>query len=261
MTTWKTLKVSVGDHIAKVVMNRPETRNAMSQEMAEELALCLQELAALPGLRVLILTGEGSAFGSGADLKESAPMTAAQRGYHRVRVLRCVDLLENFQTPVLAMVNGPAMAGGFELALACDIRVAAENAFFALTEVKNVGSFPGGGGPLRLPRLVGKGKAKYIVFTGRRFSAREAQELGFVEVVVPKDRLEKETYAIADEIAANSPLGIRAVKQVLNQSTEVHIQAATLFSQALRNPLDATQDYREGLNAWLEKRVPHFTGE
>lgn len=258
---WETIKVEVNKHVARIVMNRPEILNAMGQQMASEISACLRELAPNEDLRVLVLTGAGRGFCTGADLRERDKMTPKQTGHHRATVLQCVDLLENFPVPVIARVNGPAVAGGFETALACDIRVAAESSFFALTETLHVGSFPGGGGPVRLPRLAGKGIAKLVVFTGRRFSAIEAQKLGFVEVVVPDDRLDAEVDLMIKQIVGNSPLGVRAAKIVINEGAEMHVKAATILSQAFRNPLDYSKDYREGLTAWIQKREAHFTGE
>jgi enoyl-CoA hydratase len=259
--TWNTLKVSTEKNAATIVMDRQGTRNALSQEMVNELNACLAELELQKNLRVLVLTGAGKGFCSGADLNERFEMTPQLTTRHRETVLECVQRLENFPVPVIAKINGAAIAGGFEVALACDIRIAAESAIFALTEVMNVGSFPGGGGPVRLPRLVGKGNAKLICFTGRRFTANEGLRMGFVQVVCADDQLDQEAASIVQQIAGNSPLGIRAMKKVLNEGAEMHVSAAIVLSQALRNPLDHTKDYREGLTAWLEKRRPEFIGE
>lgn len=262
MGNWNTLKLNHDDrHVCTLVLNRPQRRNALSQEMVEELHACLLELRERKDLRVLVLTGEGSAFCSGADLKERAILDAEQTRHHRDSALRCIGLIDAFPAPIVAMINGPAIAGGMEIALACDIRVASEDASFALTEVVNAGSFPGAGGPVRLPKLIGRGRASYIVFTGRRFSASEAFELGFIEVVVPRDRLGEETYGLARQIAGNSPLGVRAAKQLIRQSNDLDVHSATDLSRALRDPLDKTRDYREGVTAWLERRKPDFTAE
>ncbi len=258
----ETLKLKHDDrHVSTLTLNRPERRNALSQELVNELHACLLELREHKDLRVLVLTGEGSAFCAGADLKERSILAAEQTRHHRDSALRCIELIDAFPAPVIAMINGPAVAGGMELALACDIRVACEDASFALTEVVNAGSGPGAGGPVRLPKLVGRGRASYIVFTGRRFSAREAFELGFIEVVVPRHRLHEETYGLARQIAGNSPLGVRAAKQLIRQSNDLDVHSATDLSRALRDPLDKTRDYREGVTAWLERRKPDFTAE
>lgn len=262
MKTWNTLRVIQDDrHVSTLVLNRPERRNALNQETVEEVHACLLEMRGQKDLRVLVLTGEGSAFCAGADLKERSTLSTEQTRHHRDSALRFLELIDTFPVPVIAMVNGPAFAGGMEVALACDIRVVSEDASFALTEVVNAGSFPGAGGPVRLPKLIGRGRASLIVFTGRRFSAREAYEMGMVEALVPHDRLREATYALAREIAGNSPLGVRAAKQLIRQSNDLDVHSATDLSRALRDPLDRTRDYREGVTAWMERRKPNFTAE
>lgn len=261
MQSWKYLKLEeTGEHITTLTFNRPERRNALSFDMALEVEACLRELHGRAALRALILTGAGTAFGSGADLKERAGFEPERTRQHRETALRIVELLETLPAPVIAMVNGPAFAGSFEIALGCDIRVASELASFSLTEVRNAGSFPGAGGTVRLPKLVGRGRTNLVVLTGRRFSAGEAFALGFVEMVVPHDRLADETMAIAREIASGSPLGVRAAKKLIRQSAETDLSTATTLSRALRDPLDSTRDSAEGYAAWVEKRPPRFTG-
>ena len=262
MNTWKYLKLEeTGDHIFTLTFNRPERRNALSFDMALEVEACLRELHGAADMRVLVLTGEGTAFGSGADLKERAEFEPERTRQHRETALRIVDLLETLPAPVIAMVNGPAFAGSFEIALGCDIRIASALATFALTEVRNAGAFPGAGGVVRLPKLVGRGRTGLIVLTGRRFSAEEAFALGFVDLVVPHDRLAEEAMAMAREIASASPLGVRAVKRLIRQSVDMDLSSATALSRALRDPLDDTRDSREGYRAWVEKRPPRFTGQ
>lgn len=157
---WKTLELSQpAAHIVTVAMNRPWVRNAVSLEMARELEACLAELGERDDIRVLILTGVGSAFGAGADIKERAQLTPVVVQQQRHTGLRIVRLLETLPMPVIAMVNGPAFAGALELALACDIRVASDRAVFALTGLRNAGSFPGAGGPVRLAKMLGRGRA------------------------------------------------------------------------------------------------------
>ena len=261
MQTWKYLKLEQsGAHVLTLSFNRPERRNALSVEMAHEVESCLAELHERTDIRVLILTGEGSAFGAGADLKERAGFDPNSIRLHRETALRIVELLETFPAPVIAMINGPAFAGSFEIALGCDIRIASELASFSLTEVRNAGSFPGAGGTVRLPKLIGRGRANLVVLTGRRFSAQQAFELGFIEMVVPHDELAAETLAIAGEIAAGSPLGVRAAKRLIRQSADIDVTSATTLSRALRDPLDGTHDSAEGYAAWVEKRPPKFTG-
>jgi enoyl-CoA hydratase/carnithine racemase len=259
--SWETVKLDVKEQVATVLMNRPQTRNAMTAQMLDELMTCLKQLAEREDVRILVLSGEGLGFSSGSDLRAREQMTPQETARYRARIIECYDLVENFPVPVIAKVNGAAVAGGFEIALACDIRVAAERAFFAQPEGIHTGSFAGGAGPLRLQRLIGKGRAKLVVFTGRRFSAREAFELGFVEVVCADDKLDEETDALVKQILKSSPVGLRAVKQLINEGAEMHIRAATALSTALRNPLDYSADYSEGIAAWREKRPARFGSE
>ncbi|MEO8305579.1 MAG: enoyl-CoA hydratase/isomerase family protein [Betaproteobacteria bacterium] len=261
MTTWNTLRVENPEpYIVSIVLNRPETRNAISLELARELDACFASLKGDPKVRVLLFTGEGTAFGSGADLKERGRLTPDQTRGHRESVLRVIETMETFPIPIVAMINGPAIAGGFELALGCDIRVASDKATFALSEVRNVGSFPGAGGPIRLAKLVGRGRANLVVLTARKFSAQEAFDLGLIEMVVPHAELREATLGVAREIAGNSPTGVAAAKKLIRQSNDLDVYAATELSRALRDPLDKSADYAEGLHAWLEKRTPAFTG-
>ncbi len=262
MRAWNTLKVTqTAPFTVTVTMNRPERRNAISMELAQELEACFAELRSVPGTRVAILTGEGTAFGSGADLKERAGFNPESTRLQRETVLRIVEAIETFPAPVIAMVNGPAIAGGFELALGCDIRIVSDRATFGLSEVRNVGAFPGAGGPVRLAKLVGRGRANYVVLTAKTFTAEEGFTLGFVEIVVPHDQLLEQTHALARQIAGNSPAGVSAAKRLIRQSNDLDVYAATELSRALRDPLDKTADYAEGLKAWLEKRTPEFTGQ
>ena len=235
---WTTIKVTeVDPHISVLTMNRPEQRNAISAQMADELEACLISLKERRDLRVLILTGEGKAFGAGADLKERATLPPKQTQKARDAGLRFIELIEALPAPVIAMINGPVIAGSFEIALACDIRVASDQAVFSMPEVNKVAAFPGAGGPVRLPKLVGRGRANLVVLTGRKFSAAEAFALGFVEVVVPHARLLDETLALAREIAANSPEGVNAAKQLILKSCDLDLQSAMELSQALRDPM------------------------
>ena len=256
---WNTLKLSrPAEHVVMLAMNRPDRRNAVSLEMALELQACLTELSDRTDIRVLVLTGEGSAFGAGADLKERIHLTPETVQQQRHAALRSIELLESFRAPVIAMINGPAFAGSLELALACDIRVASERAVLALTELRNTGSFPGAGGPVRLAKMVGRGRASYIVLSARQFSAQEAFQLGFVELVVPHAELPERTLALAREIAGNSPVGGAAAKQRIRQSVDLDTGAAMALSQRMRDPQDGTADYTEGVTAWLAGRSPEF---
>lgn len=237
---WTTIRLTeIDPHISILALNRPEQRNAINAQMTEELEACLLSLKERQDLRVLIVTGEGTAFGAGADLKERATLTTAQTQKTRETFLRCLEHIEALRVPVIAMINGPAFGGAFEFALACDIRIASDQAIFSFPEVSIVNAFPGAGGPVRLSRLVGRGRASLVVLTGRKFSAEEAFTLGFVEVVVPHVRLMDDTRALARQIAANNPEGVSAAKQLIIKSGDLDLHSAMELSRILRDPMDS----------------------
>jgi enoyl-CoA hydratase/carnithine racemase len=186
-------------------------------------------------------------------------MSLDERWSHALRLGRCFDEIETFPAPVIAAINGFALGGGMELAVACDIRIASERAEVGLMEVR-LGVFPGAGGPARLTRLVGKGIAKLVLFTGRRFPAPAAADLGLVDLVVPHERLMTDARALADEIAANGPLAVRALKRLVNAAYEADLASSLELARALRQPLDHTEDMLEGVRAFAEKRPPRYRG-
>lgn len=262
MTSWHTLELSQNDpRIVTLTFNRPAQRNAINRQLADELVACLGELRQRKNLRVLVLTGAGSAFCAGGDLKERLEAGPDHARLQRESALRAIELLEALPCAVLAMINGPAVAGGLELALGCDIRIASNEASFALPEVRAAGGFPGAGGPIRLARMIGRGRTSLMVFTGRQFSAQDALALGLVERVVPLSQLHDETYALAREIAANSPCAVRAAKQLIARADDMDMVSATALSSALRDPMDLADDFKEAMQAWREKRSPTYRGD
>jgi methylglutaconyl-CoA hydratase len=247
--------------IATLTLNRPAALNALSRALAADLAAALHALADDATLRVIVVRGAGErAFCTGADLKERATLSPDEKGQHTALIGAAADALAAMPVPTIAAIRGYALAGGLELALACDIRLAATDAVFGLTEVM-IGIFPGAGGPVRLPRVVGPGKARELIFSGRRIDATEALACGLVERVVAPDELEQTAAALAGQIAAAAPLAVRAVKRVLDGATDLPIAEALRYAETLRRPLDATRDYTEGLAAFAERRKPRFTGE
>lgn len=247
--------------LATITLNRPGALNALSRDLGARLIAALTDLRARADLRVVVLRGAGArAFCTGADLKERAGLTPTERGEHTATIAAAADLLAGLPVPTIAAIRGYALAGGLELALACDIRLAAADAVFGLTEVQ-IGIFPGAGGPARLPRVVGPGKARELIFSGRRIDAAEALGCGLVERVVPAGEFDETVAALAGQIRDAAPLAVRAAKRVLDQSLEVPLPAALAYAEALRRPLDATRDYAEGLAAFAARRKPHFTGE
>lgn len=255
------LLVTVDEGIATLTLNRPHALNALSRALARALLAATRELATRRDVRVAIVRGAGErAFCTGADLKERKTLSPDEKGAHTAEILAASDQLAALPIPVIAAIHGFALAGGLELALACDIRIAADSAVMGLTEVA-IGIFPGAGGPVRLPRLVGPGKAKELIFSGRHVRADEALRCGLVEQVVPAAELEAAVQALAGSIRDAAPLAVRAVKQVLALAPDLPLTAAFAYSEALRRPLDATADYVEGLNAFAERRKPRFRGE
>ncbi|HEY7036769.1 MAG TPA: enoyl-CoA hydratase-related protein [Thermomicrobiales bacterium] len=246
--------------IAILTLNRPASRNALSRQLAADLLAALTDLAREEHLRALILTGAGDrAFCAGADLVERRTMTPAELTAHTASINAVCDALADFPAPTIAAVRGFALAGGAELAVACDLRVAAEDAVFGYPEVK-IGVFPGAGGVVRLPQLVGAGAARDLLYTGRNVYGDEALRIGLVDRLVPSDRFLRTARDLAEEIAANAPLAVRAVKRALVESIGLAGPDARRAVARHRRPLDATADYAEGLAAFSERRRPEFEG-
>ena len=252
--------LGVEGHIATLTLNRPEAMNAMGHDLARDLEAALDRLEAAHDVRAVVATGAGDrAFSVGGDIKERGAMSLDERWEHALRLGRCFDRIETLPVPVIAAINGFCFGGGMEMAVACDLRIASERAEVGFLEVK-LGVFPGAGGPARLTRLVGKGRAKLVLYTGRRFPAAEGLAMGLVERVVPQDRLMEEARALAAEIAANGPLAVRALKRLVDTCYEADLAASQELARALRRPLDHTADMLEGVRAFEEKRPPRFQG-
>jgi enoyl-CoA hydratase/carnithine racemase len=254
------LTVDGESHIATLTLNRPDALNAISRELAAELLATCKALAGRDDVRAVIVTGAGErAFCAGADLKERRMLTAGERAAHTAAIEAAAEALAALPMPTIAAVRGFALAGGAELAIACDLRVAAGDATFGFPEVK-IGIFPGAGGTLRLPRIVGAGAARDLLFTGRQVTAEEAFRLGLIDRLVPAESVLEDAAALAASIAANAPLAVRAVKRAVEESLGTPLDEARRAVNALRAALDATADYEEGLAAFAERRPPRFIG-
>jgi len=238
-------------------LNRPEKLNSLSSEMFEALNAHLAELESDEELRVLIITGQGEqAFCAGTDiveLKESNAAGVSERGQ------RLCNRIEHFPLPVIAAINGIAAGGGLELALACHLRIASTQAGFSLPETK-LGLIPGYGGTQRLTRELGVGPAVEMMLTGKSLTSEEALELGLVNRVVPPSQLLSETVSLADEISKLSPLSIRACLKAVTQGLGLPLERGLELETELFASLFETEDAREGLSAFLEKRSPVFKG-
>jgi enoyl-CoA hydratase/carnithine racemase len=254
------LDVDGESRIATVTLNRPEALNAISRQLAAELLATCNALADRDDVWVVIVTGAGDrAFCAGADLKERRMLAPAERTEHTAAIEAAAEALAALPMPTIAAVRGFALAGGAELAIACDLRVSVVDATFGFPEVQ-IGIFPGAGGALRLPRIMGGGAARDLLFTGRRVTAEEAFRLGLVDRLAPADSVLEIATEIAASIAANAPLAVRAVKRALQQSYGTPFDDARRAVNALRAALDDTDDYEEGLAAFAERRSPRFTG-
>lgn len=254
------LSERVAPGIVLLTLNRPAQRNALSMALVERLLDHLSALSEDHELRALVLTGAGDrAFCAGADLHERKNLDARQRWAHTDAINNLADAIALFPAPVIAATRGYALAGGLELALACDLRVAASDAVFGLPEVK-IGIFPGAGGLVRLPRLIGPGNARELIYTGRHVPASEAFEFGLVDHLAAPQEVVPTALRLAEEIAANAPLAIRAAKRALWESEGLPERAAHRIVQEHRRTLDDTRDYAEGLAAFAERRTPRFTG-
>ena len=256
----KFVQVTIEDHVATVLLDRPEALNAISGEFADELAGALLRAAADPAAWVVILAAGGDkAFCVGADLKERNQLD--DRGWMRNRLLMraMFDTLRSLPQPTIASVFGYALGGGFELALNCDLIVAAEDAVFGLPEV-TVGIVPGGGGTQLLPRKVGAARAKQLVFTGRRISGVEAFEMGLVARVVEGKALENATSELAREICRSSPVAVREAKWAIDRGSGVSFDDAIELEDLAWRRAVASEDRREGIAAFNEKREPQWKG-
>jgi enoyl-CoA hydratase/carnithine racemase len=247
-------------HVGVVTLARPEALNAISGQMADQLAGALIQAAADPEVWVVVLAAAGDgAFCVGADLKERNRLDDAGWLRNRVFMRSMFDTLRSMPQPTIASVFGFALGGGFELALACDLIVASEDAVFGLPEV-TVGIIPGGGGTQLLARKVGQARAKDLIFTSRRITAREAAEIGVVSKVVARDHLAAAAMELAATICRASPVAVREAKRAVDRGGELPIEhGIEIEDQAWRRAV-ASEDRREGIAAFNEKRVPEWKG-
>jgi len=258
---FEAIRYELIDTIATITLNRPTVHNAMNEKMREELTACFVELAQSAEARVIVVTGAGErAFSAGADIREFVTPQVPVK-YRDAR--RRVDFraaMDRCGQPIIAAINGFALGGGLELALACDIRIAGEDSLLGLTEV-NLAIIPGGGGTQRLPRLVGRGKALEMILTGARIDAREALRIGLVERVVPTAEVPAAAQALAKMLAERAPVAMRYAKEAVVKGLGMSLEDGLRLENDLATLLRTTEDRIEGAKAFLEKRKPRFTGQ
>ena len=257
---FKTIWFEKKDSLAWITLNRPEVRNAQNDTVRAEITQALEDCRDDDNVRIIIITGAGDkAFSAGADISEF-PKRAPADILKGKGVKRMTDLLREIPKPAIAMVNGLALGGGCELAMACDIIIASENAQFGQPEI-NVGVIPGAGGTQVLPRLVGEKKAKEMVFTGAFISAQEALSWGLINKVVPADKLKDAVLEMSKAMMRHSPIILKLCKLAINKSLDVPLTVGMDYERDLFAMCFGTEDQKEASKAFLEKRKPVYKGK
>jgi len=255
--TYNTLLFEKQDGVCLITLNRPERLNAMTYELAVEFEHALNAIEEDDQVRAVVLTGAGRAFCAGADIKSIVDPTEKllpiQRPYH------FFNKLHDLEKPTLAAIRGACIGGGLELALCCDLRIASETATFGLGEVR-LGYMPAAGGTVRLPRLIGSGRAKEVLYFGNRFDAQEAGRIGLINKVVADEDLIAEAMRWSSELARQAPLALKMIKSCVNQSGELGLTGALAYETRCAEFLLETEDKNEGMLAFVEKRKPEFKG-
>ena len=258
--TYTAIRYEVDAGIATITLNRPDVHNAMNDAMRRELTACFTALATDDGVRVVVVMGEGDrAFSAGADIREFLDVPTITEFRESRRRVDFRQAMDRCPQPIIAAIRGYAFGGGLELALACDIRIAADDAQLGLTEV-NLAIIPGGGGTQRLPRLVGRGKALEMILTGARLKADEALAIGLVERVVPAESAKKAGLDLARIIAEKAPVAVRYAKEAVVKGLELPLADGLRLEGDLSALLRTTEDRLEGARAFVEKRKPRWSG-
>lgn len=253
--------VEFQDKTAILTINRPDRLNALNRIVMGEIERAMFDVEREDKIRAVIVTGSGEkAFVAGADIKEMDGLSPTQARTHAAYGQRVVSLFERCRAPVIAAINGFALGGGLELALACDIRLAADNAELGLPEV-GLGLIPGFGGTQRLARLIGKGRALEMMVTARRVKAEEALSIGLVNQVVPRGELMAKAHELATKISSNAPIAVQMAKQSMHDGLDTDLKRGLDIEASLFGLIFSTKDYQEGVKAFIEKRKPTFSGE
>ena len=244
---------------AIVQLNRPEVLNAINEQVLQELEVVVDDVASDNSVKVLVVKGNEIAFAAGADIKNFVTYSPRDAHQYIYRVQVTMNKLLALGKPTIASIAGYALGGGCEMALACDLRIAAHSAHFGLPEI-NLGIVPGGGGTQRLTRLIGEGKAKELIFLGEVFDAQTAYELGLVNFLVPLSDLEEETRKLAKKLCKKPPVAVRTAKELIHLSYDVDIYTGLMMEKEKFAYLFSTDDQKEGMSAFLEGRKASFNG-
>lgn len=257
--SYETILVEIEEGIALLTLNRPAVLNALNDQVFRELAEAAAAFAADPAVRVVIITGGEKVFAAGADIGQMASASAVDVATGDKPSHKAFQLIESMPKPVIAAIAGYALGGGCELSLTADIRIAADNAQLGLPEIK-LGILPGGGGTQRLPRLIGAGKAKELIFSGDFISAQEALNIGLVNKVVASAELMTEARKMAKKFASRGAVALRLAKASVNEGLRMDLEAGLEYEHKCFSLLFATEDQKEGMKAFLEKRPANFKG-
>lgn len=253
----QTINYKTEKNVVKINIARPKAMNALNSQVFNDLETLLCDLKTNSNLRAVIITGEGKAFVAGADISEMVNMNKEQAKQFSIFGQKVFDSIDSFPVPVIAAVNGYALGGGCELAMACDFRIASEKAKFGQPEV-NLGLIPGYAGTQRLPRLVGKGMAMYLLLTGEMISAQQALQCGLVQMVTPHDELMQTALNTANTIAKKGKIAVKKLKEVVRKGSEMSYNFAVQTEYEAFSELFGHNESKEGMTAFIEKRKPNF---
>ncbi|MCD6445911.1 enoyl-CoA hydratase/isomerase family protein [Candidatus Bathyarchaeota archaeon] len=249
------------DGVATITLNRPEALNAFNDEVVNEVLQALEDAEKDENIRVVVLTGAGEkAFSAGADIKTMKGFNALKARELSLLGEKLCSTIEKLEKPVIAAINGYALGGGLEVAMACDLRLASEKAKMGQTEI-NIGLIPGWGGTQRLTRLIGKTKAKELIFTGKIIDAKTAEQIGLVNMVIPAEQFRETVQKFARELASKAPIALKIAKALINKGADMSLDAAIALEREGFGVIGSTEDLQEGVTAFIEKRKPVFKGK
>lgn len=255
---YKNLIVDIEENVGIVKINRPDVLNAIDKETILELEKAMHELNDNPAVKVIIITGEGKAFAAGADIRAMIEFDSIEAREFSKLGRRVLSYIENMEKPVIAAVNGYALGGGCEIAMACDIRIASDKAVFGQPELK-LGIIPGWAGTQRMARLLGISKAKELIFTGENIDAKEAEKIGLVNKTVSYDELMNEAKKMAKKMLQVGPTALKLVKTVINRGVDSDFTTASSYESEVFGVCFSTPEAKEGLKAFVEKRKPSWS--